>query len=92
MHIEDQCDEIGTTLLSSDADLALTTIQIALSRPPGERRAAAIQNAKFAYIRLCKLVGCAQMEGKAIRNLGTKLEAIRVALDDAGRRVVPVQA
>ena len=92
VQIVDQCDEIGTTLLLSDADLALTVIQIALSRPAGERRAAVIQNAKFAYRRLCKLVSCAQMEGNVLRNLGTKLEAIRVALDEAERAVMPVHA
>jgi len=92
MQIVNQCDEIGTTLLLSDADLALRIIQIALSRPAGERRAAVIKNAKFAYLRLCKLVSCAQMEGNAIQNLGTKLETIRVALDEAEGTVVPVQA
>jgi hypothetical protein len=90
MQIADQCDEIGTTLLLSDADLALTIIRIALSRPAGERRATAIQNAKLSYRRICELVGCVQMEGNLLQNVGTKLEAIRAALDEAERAVVPV--
>jgi hypothetical protein len=85
MQIADQCDEIGTTLLLSDADSALAIVQIALSRPPGERRAMATQHAKIAYRRICELVLCVQMEGNALQNLGTKLEAIRVALDEAER-------
>lgn len=92
MRIADQCDEIGTTLLLSDADLALTIIQIALSRPAGERRATAIQNAKFAYRRLCELVRCLQMEGNAVQNVATKLEAIRFALDETEGTVLPVKA
>lgn len=92
MQIANQCNEIGTTLLLSDADLALTIIQIALSRPAGERRATAIQNAKFAYLRLCELISCEQMEASALQNVVTKLEAIRVALDEAQGTVVPFQA
>ena len=92
MQIVDQCDEIGTALLLSDADLALTIIQISLSRPAGERRAMAIQNAEIAYRRICELVCCVQMQGNSLQNLGTKLEAIRVALDEAEGAQVPVQA
>jgi hypothetical protein len=92
MQIVNQCDEIGTTLLLSDADLALTIIQIALSRPVGERRAAVIQSGKFAYWQLRKLISCTEMDGIAIQNLCAQLEAIRVALDEAEGTVVPVQA
>jgi len=91
MQIADQCDAIGTTLLLSDADLALTIIRIALSRPAGERRATAIQNAKTAFRRICELASSVHMEPDAIQNLSTKLEAIRFALDEAEGTVVPVQ-
>ena len=91
MQIADQCDAIGTTLLLSDADLALTIIRIALSRPAGERRATAIQNAKSAFRLICELASSVHMEPDAIQNLSTKLEAIRFALDEAEGTVVPVQ-
>ena len=85
MQIADQCDEIGTTLLLSDADLALRSIRIALSRPhpAGERQATAIRNAKTAYRRICELASRVQMDGNALQNLIANLEAIRVALAEA---------
>ena len=83
MQIADQCDEIGTTLLLSDADLALRIIRIALSRPAGERQATAIRNAKTAYRRICELVSRVQMDRNVLQNLIANLEAIRVALAQA---------
>ena len=91
MQIADQCDAIGTTLLLSDADLALTIIRIALSRPAGERRATAIQNAKTAFRRICELAPSVQLEQNVLENFSAKLEAIRFALDEAEGTVVPVQ-
>ena len=90
MQIANQCNEIGTTLLLSDADLALTIIRIALSRPAGERRTTAIRNARIAYQRLCELVWGVQMDGNAFLNLATNLEAIRIALEEAEGTAVPV--
>lgn len=83
MQIADPFDEIGTRLLSSDADLALTIIRIALSRPPGECRAMAIARAKEAYRRIWELVGLVQMERDDLVKLGAQLEKIRAALDMA---------
>ena len=93
MQTSDQFDQIGTTLLLSDADLALTIIRIALSRPPGERRTVAIARAKLAYRRICELACSVQMEEDDLAKLGTQLEGIRAALDKAdARTVVPNQA
>ena len=88
----DQFDQIGTKLLLSDVDLALTTIRIALSRPPGQSRAIAIAHAKTAYQRICELVCQVQMDRDDLLTLGAQLEKVRAAIEQANGIAVPNQA
>lgn len=51
--MQDTFDEIASSILVSDAELALTFIDLAFSRPKGERQAMAFPHAARAYRSIC---------------------------------------
>ena len=78
-------DEIASKILLSDADLALTFVRVAISRPDANARARGLRSAARAWQQICELICRVQMKRDDLTVLGEKLEEIRAGLADANR-------
>lgn len=65
MQAVDQFDEIASDLLLSDAELALTFVQVARWPPEGARRVCAIHHAEVAYRSICESLVLVRMSKTA---------------------------
>ena len=81
MERTDPFDKIGAEFLLADADLLLTIVRVAQCHRSFNDRIRAIERAKASFRRLCELVCMVRTSARALTQLGEKLNAIRIAMN-----------
>lgn len=77
----DEFDRIGSNLLLSDADLALTLIRIATDSSDPEKKRVTLGRARRAYDSICESLTIVRMAAPDLAALGIKLKDIKAALE-----------
>jgi hypothetical protein len=79
---KDPFEDIASSILISDAELALTFIELGLSRSDGEEKRRAFRHAAHAYRSICESTYCIRMNQPDAERLGAMLREIEALLAD----------